>query len=88
MPRSGLRRHLAGLLSGVIGLGAFQCWFWTNSIALGQQGRDEDIALLRLVGNRCSEYTSDSIDAAELLDAVQTDSLVAKELLARRSAVA
>ena len=83
-----LRRHLAGLLVGVIDLGEFQRWFWTNYTAIEQQGSDEDVDLLLLVLNRLSEYTSDYIDASELLDALRTDPLVQKELHARSSAVA
>ncbi len=83
-----LRRHLAGLLAGVIDLGEFQRWYWTNYTAIEQQGSDEDVDLLLLVLNRLSEYTSDYIDATEFLDALRTDPLVQQELLARPGAVA
>jgi hypothetical protein len=86
LPRPGLRRHLAGRLSGVIDLSAFQRWFWTNSTALEQRGSDENVDLLRLVLNRLSEHTSDSSDAPELVDALRTDPLVEKELTVRSSA--
>jgi hypothetical protein len=83
-----LRRHLAGLLAGVIDLGEFQRWYWTNYTAIEQQGSDEDVDLLLLVLNRLAEYTSDYIDASELLDALRTDPLVQQELRTYRAAVA
>jgi hypothetical protein len=83
-----LRRHLAGLLAGVIDLGAFQRWYWANYTAIEQYGSDEDVDLLLLVLNRLSEYTSDYIDAARLLDALRSDPLVQQELEAYRTAVA
>lgn len=83
-----LRRHFAGLLAGVIDLGEFQRWYWENYTAIEQEGSDEDVDLLLLVLNRLSEYTSDYIDAAELLDALQSDPLVQQELAAFRAAVA
>jgi len=83
-----LRRHLAALLAGIIDLDEFQRWFWTNYSAIEQQGSDEDVDLLLLVLTRLSEYTSDYIDAPELLDALRTDPLVRKELSAHHTAVA
>jgi hypothetical protein len=83
-----LRRHLAGLLAGVIDLGNFQRWYWNNYTAIEQQGSDEDVDLLLLVLNRLSEYTSDYIDDSELLDALRSDPLVQQELAAYRAAVA
>jgi hypothetical protein len=83
-----LRRQLAGLLAGVIVLGEFQRWYWTNYTAIEQRGSDEDVDLLLLVFNRLAEYTSDYIDASELLDALRTDPLVQHELQPRRTAVA
>ena len=83
-----LRRQIAGLLAGVIDLGEFQRWFWTNYTAIEQQGSDEDVDLLLLVLNRLAEYTSDYIDALELLDALRTDPFVQKELAIRGAAVA
>jgi hypothetical protein len=83
-----LRRHLAGLLAGLIDLAEFQRWFWTNYTAIEQQGSDQDVDLLLLVLNRLAEYTSDYIDASELLDALRTDPLVQDALAASRSAVA
>ncbi len=83
-----LRRHLAGLLAGVIDLDEFQRWFWENYNPIEQQGSDEDVDLLLLVLNRLSEYTSDYIDAAELLEALRTDPLVQNEFLTRHTAIA
>ena len=83
-----IRRHLAGLLAGVIGLGEFQQWYWTNYTAIEQLGSDEDVDLLLLVLNRLSEYTSDYIDAAQLLEALRTDLLVQQELLTLSGTVA
>lgn len=83
-----LRRHLAGLFAGVIDLGEFQRWFWENYNAIEQQGGDEDADLLLHVLNRLAEYTSDYIDATELLEALSADPLVQKKFLTRHSAVA
>ena len=83
-----LRRHLAGLLTGVIEPGDFQAWIWTNYDAIEQQGADNDVDLLLLVLNRLAEYTSGYIGAAELLDALGTDPLVQHELQVSRAAVA
>lgn len=83
-----LRRQLAGLLAGIIDLGEFQRWFWTHYDAIEQQGSDEDVDVLLLVFLHLAEYTSDYIDAAELLDALQTDPLVQHELQIYRTAVA
>lgn len=80
-----LRRHLAGLLAGVIDLGEFQRWYWNNYTAIEQEGSDEDVDLLLLVLNRLSEYTSDYIDAAQFVDALRTDPLVQQELAAYRA---
>lgn len=82
-----LRGQLAGLLAGVIDLGEFQRWFWTNYTAIEQQGSDEDVNLLLLVLLCLSEYTSDYIDGAELLDALRTDSQVQHELAVYRAAI-
>jgi hypothetical protein len=82
-----LRRHLAGLLAGVIDLGNLQRWYWNNYTAIEQQGSDEDVDLLLLVLNCLSEYTSDYIDASEFLDALQTDPLVQQNLAEYRAAV-
>ncbi len=83
-----LRRQLAGLLAGVIDLGEFQRWYWANYTAIEQQGSDEDVDVLLDVFLLLAEYTSDSIDASQLLDALRTDPLVQQELAARRVAVA
>lgn len=83
-----LRRQLAGLLSGTINLIQFQRWIGLNSVAIELHGSDEDIELLNLVDIRIAEYTSDYIDASELLDALRTDPLVQQELAAYRAAVA
>jgi hypothetical protein len=83
-----LRRQLAGLFTGAIALDQFQAWYWANAATIEQRGSDEDVALLNLVMNRLAEYTSDYIDASELLDALRTDPLVQKELLTRRTAAA
>ncbi len=83
-----LRGQLAGLLSGTVNLVQFQRWIGLNSLATELYGSDEDLELLNLIDVRLAEYTSDYIDAAELMNALQTDSLVQKEILARSSAVA
>jgi hypothetical protein len=83
-----LRRHLAGLLAGFIGPADFQRWFWDNYTAIEQQGSDDDVDLLLLVLNRLSEYTSDYIDADELVSALRTDPLVQQALQIPHTAVA
>ena len=80
--------QLAGLLSGTVNLVQFQRWVGMNSLPIELRGSDEDVALLNVVDVRLAEYTSDYIDASELLDALQTDPLVQQELAARRIAVA
>lgn len=83
-----LRGHLAGFLDGVIALDDFYRWSWDNSGPIEEHGSDEDVELLNLVLHRFAEYTSGYIDASQLQDALRTDPLVRKELLARSSAVA
>lgn len=83
-----LRGHLAGLLDGAIGLGKYHRWSWDNVTAIEEHRSDEDVALLSLERNRFAEYTSGSIDAARLLDALRTDHLVRDALARDRMAVA
>jgi hypothetical protein len=83
-----LRGQLAGLFSGTINLVQFQRWVGLNSLPIELHGSDEDVALLNVVEGRLAENTSDYIDAAELLDALQTDPLVRQELQTHRTAVA
>ncbi len=83
-----LRGQLAGLFSGTVDLVQFQRWIGLNNLAIELLGSDEDLELLNVIDIRLAEYTSDYLDAAELLDALQTDPLVQKELAARRTAVA
>jgi len=83
-----LRGQLAGLLGGVIPLDHFLEWYWTNGDAIEFDGSDEDVELLNLVAGLLDEYTGDYIDAAEFLDALQTDPLVQHELQIHRTAVA
>jgi hypothetical protein len=83
-----LRGQLAGLLSGTVNLVQFQRWVGLNSLAIELHGSGEDIELLNLVDVRLAEYTSDYIDAAELLGALRCDPLVQEELAAYRAAVA
>jgi hypothetical protein len=82
-----LRGQLAGLLGGTVNLAQFQRWIGLNSLAIELNGSDEDLELLNVIDVRLAEYTSDYLDASELLGALQTDPLVQKELLARSSAV-
>jgi hypothetical protein len=86
--RPDLRGHLAALIDGVIPLDQFLDWYWANYNTIEFEGSDEDVDLLNLVFLVNAEYTSDYIDAAELLDALRTDPLVQQELAARRIAVA
>ena len=83
-----LRRQLAGLLAGVIDLGEFQRWYWTHYDAIEQHGSDEDVDLLLDVFLLLAEYTSDYIDAAQLLNALRTDPEVQHALQSQRTAVA
>jgi hypothetical protein len=83
-----LRGLLAGLVGGVIPLDRFLDWYWGNGDTIEFEGSDEDVDLLNLLFLLYAEYTSDYIDASQFVDALRTDPLVQKELLARRSAVA
>ena len=83
-----LRRQLAALLAGTVNLVQFQRWIGLNSLAVELYGSDDDLELLNVIEVRLAEYTSDYIDAAELLDAYRTDPLVQQELAAHRIAVA
>jgi hypothetical protein len=83
-----LRGQLADHLSGTVSLLQFQRWVGLNSLPIELHGSDEDVALLNAVDVRLAEYTSDYIDAAELLDALQTDPLVRQELQTHRTTVA
>ena len=83
-----LRGQLAALLLGTVNLVQFQRWVGLNSLAVELFGSDEDMELLNVIDVRLAEYTSDYIDAAELMDALRTDPLVQNELAARRIAVA
>lgn len=83
-----LRGQLAGLLGRFIALDDFQEWFWANADAIEFHGSDEDVSLLNLVANRLAKYTSDYVDASELVDALRTDPLVQDELAVPRIAVA
>lgn len=83
-----LRGQLADLPGGMVNLVQFQCWIGLNSVAIELHGNDADVDLLNLVASLLDEYTSDYIDASELLDALQTDPLIRQELLSRRIAVA
>ena len=83
-----LRGQLAGLLGGLIPFDQFLDWYWTNADAIEFDGSDDDVELLNLVAGLLDEYTGGYIDVPELMDALQTDPLVQKELAARRTAVA
>lgn len=83
-----LRRQLAALFRGTVRLVQFQRWVGLNGLAIERHGRDEDLELLNVIDVRRAEYTSDYIDATDLLDALQTDPLVQQELAARGAAVA
>jgi hypothetical protein len=80
--------QLAALLAGTVNLVQFQRWVGVNSLAIELYGSDEQLELLNLVAGLLDEYTGGHIDAAELMDALQTDPLVQQELAARRIAVA
>jgi hypothetical protein len=80
--------QIAGLISGVIPLDQFLNWYFANTDEIEFEGSDVDVELLNLVFHRYAEYTSDYIDASQFVDALRTDPLVAKELAARRTAVA
>ena len=83
-----LRGQIAGLVSGVIPFEQFLDWYFANTDEIEFEGSDEDVDLLNLVFLLYAEYTSDYIDASQFVDALRTDPLVAKDLAARRSAVA
>lgn len=72
--------QLAGLLDGTVNLVQFQHWIGLNSLAIELHGTDDDLELLNVVEVRFAEYTSDYINLAEPLHALQTDPLVRSEL--------
>ena len=75
-------------MAGVIPLDRFLDWYFANTDTIEFEGGDEDVALLNRVFHVYAEYTSGYIDAAQFVDALRTDPLVAKELASRRAAVA
>ena len=83
-----LRGQLAGLLDGTVNLVQFQRWIGLNSVAIELRGSDEDVDLLNCVANLLDEYTSDYIDASELVDALRTDPLVQNEFVTHGAAIA
>lgn len=87
-PLPDLRGQLAGLLEGIIPLDRFLAWYWANADAIECDGSDEDVEILNAVAGLLDEYTSDYIDASELLDGLMTDSLILQEVRGHRAAVA
>lgn len=83
-----LRGQLAALIGGIIPLDRFLDWYFANTNTIEFEGSDEDVELLNLVFLVYAEYTSGYIDASEFVNALETDPLVQKELVARRTAVA
>jgi hypothetical protein len=77
-----LRGQIAALVSGTIPLDRFMDWYFANSNTIEFEGSDEDVDLMNGVFLCYAEYTSDDIDAAQLLDALSTDSLAEKGLAA------
>jgi hypothetical protein len=80
--------QLAGLFAGKVNVVQFKRRVGVNSLAIEVCGSDERLELLNLVAGLLDEYIGDSIETAELLDALQIDPLVQKELAAHRIAVA
>jgi hypothetical protein len=70
-----LRGQLADLIDGVIPLDRFLGWYFANWNTIEFEGSDVDVDLLNGVFNRYAEYTSDSIDASEFIDALRRDLL-------------
>lgn len=68
-----LRGHLAALIDGDITLDQFLDWYWTNHDTIEFEGCDEDVDLLNGVFLSYAEYTSDYIDASQLIDALKED---------------
>jgi hypothetical protein len=83
-----LRGQLAALVNEAISLESFQEWFWASNGTIEQRGTDEDVSLLNLVANRLAEYTSDYINASELVEALRTDPLICNVLANREAAIA
>ncbi|MFN8591043.1 MAG: hypothetical protein U0031_06215 [Thermomicrobiales bacterium] len=83
-----LRGHLAALIGGVMPLDRFLESYFANADTIEFEGSDEDAELPNLVFLVYAEYTSDSIDAAQLLDGLRTDPLVRDALGRDRIAVA
>jgi hypothetical protein len=76
------------LIVGGIPLNRFLEWYFANSDTIEFEGSDDDVALLNRVFHIYAEYTSDYIDAAQVVDALRADPLVEKEIAAHRIAVA
>ena len=70
-----LRGQIAALVSGTIPLDRFLDWYFANSGTIEFEGSDEDVDLLNGVFLRYAEYTSDYIDATQLIDALREDVL-------------
>ena len=83
-----LRRKLASLINGLTPLDRFLDWDFANADTVEFAGSDVDVELLNRVFHVYAEFTSDYIDATQLLDALRTEPIVERELAARRSAVA
>lgn len=83
-----LRGQLAGLFSGTVSLLQFQRWVGLNSLPIELYGSDEDLELLNVVAVRLAEYTSDYIDASELLDALRIEPIIQQQLETYGAAVA
>lgn len=79
-----LRAQIEALVDGSISLDQFMAWYWANHDTIEFEGSDEDVALLNRVFHVYAEYTSDYIDAAQLVDALRADPLVVRELATHR----
>lgn len=68
-----LRGQIASLVSGAIPLDHFMDWYWANHDTIEFEGSDEDVDLLNGVFLSYAEYTSDYIDAAQLIDGLREE---------------
>ena len=68
-----LRGQIAALVNAAIPLDRFLDWYFANWNTIEFEGSDEEVDLMNGVFNRYAEYTSDYIDAAQLIDVLRED---------------
>lgn len=75
-----LRGQIEALVGGAISLDQFTDWYWANHDTIEFDGSDEEVDLLNGVFLSYAEYTSNYIDASQLIEALRKDLLEYDEL--------